>query len=134
MTKRLGQFQRPKTLKKDQDFPNSVEVQLLGGFGKGERSTLNICTPGTQLHWQGKLTKAHVIQTKGPTFHGDQWVNVEIEVRGDKFKHIAEGKVVCQYDNIQLDDGSPLTSGYISIQAETAPIQFKSIELIPLKE
>jgi hypothetical protein len=88
--------QDPKTIKKNQDFPNSIEVQLLGGFGKGDRGTLNICTPGTHLHWNGKLTKAHVINTKGPTFHGDQWVTVEIEVRGDQFKHIAEGKVVLQ--------------------------------------
>ena len=126
--------QDPKTIKKNQDFPNSIEVQLLGGLGKGDRGTLNICTPGTHLHWNGKLTKAHVINTKGPTFHGDRWVTVEIEVRGDQFKHIAEGKVVCKYDKTQLNDGSPLTSGYISIQAETAPIQFKSIELMVLRE
>ncbi|MGJ8697631.1 MAG: 3-keto-disaccharide hydrolase [Verrucomicrobiaceae bacterium] len=126
--------QDPKTIKKDQDFPNSIEVQFLGGLGKGDRGTLNICTPGTQLHWDGKLSKAHVINTGGPTIHGDDWVTVEVQVRGDKFKHIANGQVVCEYDNTQLDDGSPLTSGYISIQAETAPIQFKSIEIQPLKE
>jgi hypothetical protein len=125
--------QDPKTIGKNQDFPDSVEVQLLGGLGQGERGTLNICTPGTHLHWKGKLTKAHVINTGGPTFHGDQWVTVEIEVRGDKFKHIADGKVVCAYNKVQLNDGTPLTKGYISIQAETAPIQFKSIELLPLK-
>lgn len=126
--------QDPKTIKKNQDFPDSIEVQLLGGFGKGERGTLNICTPGTHLHWQGKLTKAHVINTGGPTFHGDQWVTVEIEVRGDSFKHLVDGKVVCEYDKTQLNDGTQLTSGYLSIQAETAPIQFKSIELMPLTE
>lgn len=126
--------QNPKTIKKDQDFPDSIEVQFLGGFGKGERGTLNICTPGTQLHWAGKLTKKHVINTKGPTIHCDEWVTVEIEVRGDKFKHIANGKVVCEYDNTQLDDGSPLTKGWISIQAETAPIEFKSIDLMELKK
>ncbi|MGC6427020.1 MAG: 3-keto-disaccharide hydrolase [Akkermansiaceae bacterium] len=126
--------QDPKTIKKDQDFPNSIEVQFLGGFGKGDRGTLNICTPGTHLHWQGKLTKAHVINTKGPTIHGDDWVTVEIEVRGDKFKHIANGKVVCEYDKTQLDDGTPLTRGYIAIQAETAPIEFKKIELLPFKK
>jgi hypothetical protein len=126
--------QDPKTIKLDQDFPNSIEVQLLGGLGQGKRGTLNICTPGTQLHWQGELTKAHVIETNGPTFEGDQWVTVEVEVRGDKFKHFVDGKLVCEYDHIQLDDGTPLTKGYISIQAETAPIQFKSIELLELEE
>lgn len=126
--------QDPKTIKLNQDFPNSIEVQLLGGFGEGTRGTLNICTPGTQIHWQGKPTKAHVIETKGPTYHGDQWVTIEVEVRGDKFKHFADGKLVCEYDNVQLDDGTPVTKGYISIQAETAPIQFKSIELLELEE
>jgi hypothetical protein len=61
-------------------------------------------------------------------------VTVEIEVRGNQFKHTAEGKVVCKYEKTQLNDGTPLTSGYISIQAETAPIQFKSIELMVLKD
>ena len=126
--------QDPKTIKKNQDFPKSIEVQFLGGLGNGDRGTLNICTPGTRLHWKGKLTKAHVINTNGPTIHGDEWVTVEVEVRGDQFKHIANGKVVCEYTNTQLDDGTPLTSGYISIQAETAPIQFKSIELMELKK
>lgn len=121
--------QDPKTMKLGQNFPNSIEVQLLGGLGEEDRPNLNICTPGTQIHWQGKLTKEHVVRPQGPTFHGDQWVTVEVQVRGDKFTHIAEGKVVCEYDNIQLDDGTPVKKGYISIQAETAPIQFKSIEI-----
>lgn len=126
--------QDPKTMKKDQDFPDSIEVQFLGGLGKGKRGTLNICTPGTQLHWNGKLTKAHVINTNGPTIHGDDWVTVEVVVRGDQFTHTLNGKTAAFYTKTQLDDGSPLTSGYLAIQAETAPIQFKSIELMELKK
>lgn len=126
--------QDPATMEKEQDFPDSIEVQFLGGFGKGERGTLNICTPGTQLHWNGKLTKQHVINTKGPTIHGDAWVTAEVEVRGDKFKHLVNGKVVCEYDHTQLDDGTPLKKGWISIQAETAPIEFKAIELLSLEK
>ncbi|MEM1082688.1 MAG: DUF1080 domain-containing protein [Verrucomicrobiota bacterium] len=126
--------QDPKTMKKDQDFPDSIEVQLLGGLGKGERGTLNICTPGTQLVWDGELTKKHVIETGGPTYQGDQWVTVEIEVHGDeKIRHLADGKLVCEYTKPQLDDGTPLKGGYISIQAETAPTEFKRIELLPLE-
>ncbi|MGB6221961.1 3-keto-disaccharide hydrolase [Haloferula sp.] len=127
--------QDPKTLAKDQDFPNSIEVQLLGGLGKGDRGTLNICTPGTQLVWDGALNKNHVIETGGPTFDGDQWVSVEIEVRGDEvIKHIVGDTVVCEYSKPQLDDGTPLTGGYISIQAESSPTEFKSIELLPLDD
>ncbi|MFC7337269.1 DUF1080 domain-containing protein [Haloferula chungangensis] len=127
--------QDPKTIARDQEFPNSIEVQLLGGLGKGDRGTLNICTPGTQLFWDGELTKKHVIETGGPTFDGDQWVSVEIEVHGDRsIKHIAGDTIVCEYARPQLDDGTPLSGGYISIQAETAPCEFKSIELLPLTE
>lgn len=125
--------QDPKTMKKDQDFPNCIEVQLLGGNGKDERSTLNIVTPGTHVVWKGELQKAHVLEAGGPTFHGDQWVTVEVEVHGDKLiKHIVGDTVVCEYSKPQLDDGTPVTGGYISIQAETTSTEFKKIELLPL--
>ena len=126
--------QDPGTLLLDQKFPASIEVQLLGGLGKGDRPTLAICTPGTHIHWEGKLEERHVIPTGGPTFQGDQWVTVEVEVRGDHFKHLVNGKTVCSYDGVQLNDGTPLRQGWISIQAETAPIQFQSIELKELTE
>lgn len=127
--------QDPKTMKKDQAFPNSIEVQLLGGLGKDDRGTLNICTPGTQLFMNGELIKKHVVETGGPTFHGDQWVTVEVEVRGDeRIRHIADDKIVCEYSKPQLDDGTPVTEGYISIQAETGPTEFKTIELLPLEK
>ncbi|UCE50341.1 MAG: DUF1080 domain-containing protein, partial [Phycisphaerales bacterium] len=37
--------QSPESMRKDQDFPVCVEVQLLGGNGRDERSTGNTCTP-----------------------------------------------------------------------------------------
>ncbi len=127
--------QSPESMDLDQDFPNSIEVQLLGGLGNGPRGTLNICTPGTQLVLDGKLNKNHVIQTGGPTYDGDQWVTVEVEARGsDLVKHIADGKTVVEYSKPQLDDGTLLDGGYISIQAETHPIDFRNIELLPLPE
>lgn len=127
--------QTAESMKKDQDFPNSIEVQLLGGTGKGNRPTLSICTPGTQLEYKGKLTKAHVIPSKGPTFHGDQWVTVEIEVRGSEvIRHKVGGKVIMEYNKPQLDDGTLLEKGTISIQAESHPTEFRKIELKVLKK
>ena len=41
--------QPPSTMLKDQDFPISIEDQLLGGDSTGERSTCNLCTPGTNV-------------------------------------------------------------------------------------
>src|SRR5688572_27185402 len=41
--------QKPETMDRDQKFPVSIEVQLLGGKGSGERPTANLCTPGTHV-------------------------------------------------------------------------------------
>lgn len=127
--------QDPETMTINQQFPNCIEVQLLGGNGNDERGTLNCVTPGTQVMLDGKLNKTHVIRCGGPTYHGDQWVSVEVEVHGDtKIKHLAGEQVVVEYSKPQLDDGTPVTSGYISIQAETHPTEFRKIELLPLKQ
>jgi hypothetical protein len=75
--------QAPETMKKDQDFPNSMEVQLLGGTGKGNRSTANLCTPGTQFERDGKIITQHCTDSKSQTYNGDQWVRVEALVLAD---------------------------------------------------
>ncbi|QDS97100.1 3-keto-disaccharide hydrolase [Adhaeretor mobilis] len=131
--------QTAKSMKLDQKFPDCIEVQLLGGTGEGERGTLNVVTPQTHVVIDGKLNKTHVIERHGPTFHGDQWVTVEVEVHGnDLLKHFAYvdgGKVlVAEYTKPQLDDGTMLSGGTISIQAETHPTEFRKIELLELKK
>ena len=126
--------QTAESMGKDQSFPNSIEVQLLGGKEKGERSTANLCTPGTHVVMKDKLTKQHCINSSSKTYRGDQWVTVELEVRGNTIKHLCEGKVVLQYDEPQLDDGTKLSGGTISIQAESHPCQFRKIEVMKLGE
>lgn len=126
--------QTPESMEVDQKFPNSIEVQLLGGNGKKKRSTLNLCTPGTQVEIGGKLIKKHCISSNGPTFAGDDWVTVEVEVRGsDVVRHLVGGKVVMEYNHPQLDDGTLLEKGTISIQAESHPTEFRKIELMVLE-
>jgi hypothetical protein len=136
----------PKTMLKDQDFPISIEVQLLGGFGK-PRSTANLCTPGTNVVMDGKLDTRHCINSKSKTFEGDEWVRVEVLVHGDELmRHLVNGEPVLEYTKPQIGggnvspvdpkvkvDGTPLTGGYISIQAETAPIDFRKIEVLNLE-
>jgi hypothetical protein len=136
----------PKTMLKDQDFPISIEVQLLGGFGK-PRTTANLCTPGTNVVINDKLVTAHCINSKSKTYEGDQWVRVEVLARGDELmRHMVEGETVLEYTKPQIGggnvapvdpavkvDGTPLTGGYISIQAETAPIDFRKIEVLTLE-
>ena len=72
-----------ETMGKDQDFPISIEAQLLGGRGDGTpRSTANLCTPGTNVVMNGQLETRHCIDSSSKTFDGDQWVRVEVEVHG----------------------------------------------------
>lgn len=139
----------PETMEKMQDFPASIEVQLLGGNGKDERSTLNTCTPGTNIVMGGKLITQHCNNSKSKTYHGDQWVMVEIEVHGSKvIRHKIDGQVVMEYNEPQLDptdahakeliakrDGKLLLdSGTISLQSESHPVEFRKVELLKLKD
>ena len=138
----------PKTMLKDQDFPISIEVQLLGGLSDGQpRSTANLCTPGTNVVMDGKLMTTHCITSTSKTYDGDQWVRVEVEVHADELvQHFVEGTKVLEYTKPQIGggnvspvdpaikiDGTPLTGGYISLQAETAPADFRKVELLNLE-
>jgi hypothetical protein len=129
-----------------QDFPISLEVQLLGGLGKGKRPNGNLCTPGTDIEMNGKRVTTHCINSTSPTFDGDQWVRVEALVLGDSvLKHIVNGDTVLTYSKPQMGggaandtkpgvliNGKPLTEGYIALQAETAPIDFRKVEIVNL--
>ncbi len=142
--------QDPATMAEDQDFPVSIEVQLLGGKGDGsERSTGNLCTPGTHVFMDGELVKQHCINSKSKTFHGEQWVTAEIEVRGNEvIRHIINGDVVLEYQKPVLDedDASALplvkardgdiaiSSGTISLQSESHPCDFRKIEILVIEE
>jgi hypothetical protein len=138
----------PKTMLRDQDFPISIEVQLLGGLGNGQpRTTANLCTPGSHVVLSGKLHTAHCMNSSSRTYDGEQWVRVEVEVHGDeRVRHIIDGQTVLEYTKPQIGggsaapvdpaikiDGTPMTSGYIAIQAETAPTDFRKIELLNLE-
>jgi len=138
--------QAPETMGKDQDFPISIEVQLLGGAPTGERSTANVCTPGTEIFRNGAMVRGHCTNSTSATYRGDQWVRVEIEVRGSEhIKHTVEGQTVLEYDLPQIGggsvsnfdptvkkDGMLLSEGYITIQGESHPTEFRKIELLNL--
>lgn len=138
--------QAPDTMGKDQDFPISIEAQLLGGGPSGERSTANVCTPGTEIFQNGAMVKGHCKNSTSETYRGDRWVRVEIEVRGaEHIKHMVEGKTVLEYDTPQIGggnvsnfnpsvkiEGKPLSEGYIAIQGESHPTDFRKIELLNL--
>ncbi|MFN0122759.1 MAG: DUF1080 domain-containing protein [Blastocatellia bacterium] len=138
--------QAPETMGKDQDFPISIEAQLLGGLGKGPRTTANLCTPGTNVVRDGKLFTTHCLNSSSKTYDGEQWVRVELEVHGDEWiKHNIDGQTVLSYDQPQVGggnvsghdpkvkvDGTLLKEGYISLQSESHPVEFRKVELLNL--
>jgi hypothetical protein len=138
--------QAPETMGKDQDFPISVEVQLLGGGPTGERSTANMCSPGTEVFHDGAMVKGHCLNSTSQTYRGDQWVRVEAEVLGsERVRNMVDGKVVLEYTNLQIGggnvihfdpavkkDGTPLGEGYIALQGESHPTEFRKVEILNL--
>ena len=134
--------QDPKTMRVEQDFPVSIEVQLLGGGATGRRTTANLCTPGTNVVMEGKLQTRHCFSSKSKTYRGDQWVKVEVEVRGGEvIEHFVNGESVMRYTKAQYDPRDAdakqlikkgqleLTEGYISLQSESHPVEFRKIEV-----
>ena len=135
--------QSAKSMAKDQDFPISIEVQLLGGNGTGERPTANVCTPGTNIVIKGQLITEHCLNSRSKTYNGEQWVRVEAMVLGDSIvKHIVNGDTVFEYSKPQIgggvvnnfdpavkQDGKLLTAGYIALQSESHPIDFRKVEI-----
>ena len=138
--------QTAQSMGKDQDFPISIEVQLLGGNGKDARTNANLCTPGTNVVMGGKLIAAHCVQAASQTYHGEQWVRVEATVLGsERIIHRINGEKVLEYEQPQIGggsvsghdpavkrDGMLLESGSISLQSESHPIEFRKVELLDL--
>jgi hypothetical protein len=138
--------QAPETMTVAQNFPISIEVQLLGGGPTGERSTANVCTPGTEIFMNGQLVRGHCTNSKSVTIRGDEWVRVEVEVHGgERIVHRVNGVTVLEYERPTIGgdgvnnfdpavkkDGTLLTQGTISIQGESHPTEFRKIELMDL--
>lgn len=139
--------QSPQSMGLHQDFPISIEVQLLGGNGKDPRSTCNLCTPGTNVVMKDTLRTAHCINSKSATYHGDQWVEAEVEVLGDSLvRHFVNGELVLEYNKPQIGGGNVsgntvevtqkgvlLSEGYLSLQSESHPVEFRKVELLNLE-
>ena len=135
--------QPPRTMTREQKFPVSMEMQLLGPGGPAP-TTANLCTPGTHVVMAGKLVTEHCINSSVPAVANGRWVKVEVEVRADGgVTHFVEGRPALQYSGAQLDPSDadakpliaraggrlPVTSGYLYLQSEGHPIEFRNIEL-----
>lgn len=140
--------QDPGTIGKDQDFPISIEYQLLGGLEPGvARPTGNMCSPGTDIVYEGKVDSRHCISSSSKTYYGDEWVKAELIVYGDSLiRHIINGDTVMTYTHPRVfgsavsnfieevkKDGTPLKGGFISLQSEGSPVDFRNIEIRELE-
>ncbi len=140
--------QDPRTILKEQNWPISVEMQFIGGIKEGEpRPTGNMCSPGTDVVYQGKIDPNHCINSSSETYYGDQWVKAELIVYGDSLiQHIINGKKVLEYSKPQIGggvvegfdpglkkDGMLLKEGFIALQSEGQPIDFRNIKIKNLR-
>ena len=135
--------QSPQSMLVDQAFPISLEAQFLGGNGEDDRPTANLCTPGTHAVIDGVLVEDHCINSTSATYHTEEWVTVDLLVLADSLiAHIIDGDTVLTYTNPVIgggnvnvydesvkQDGQPLTQGYIALQSESHPIQFRQVLL-----
>ena len=137
--------QAPETMLLNQGFPLSLEVQLLGGVSEDEpRPSGNLCTPATHVEMKGTTITEHCIMADSKTYYSEEWIEAEVIVTKDSISHFIDGKLAISYSNpsiggefldstsknIQAKDGQALTSGYISLQSESHPIEFKNIKIL----
>lgn len=136
--------QAPETILKDQDWPISVEFQMLARENEGEeRPTGNMCSPGTEVIYEGKIDPRHCINSSSETYDWNQWVDAELIVYRDSLIiHKISGKKVLEYTKPQIGggvangydpdikiDGKALTEGYIGLQAEGQGVEFNDIKI-----
>jgi hypothetical protein len=140
--------QAPQTMMKEQDFPISIEAQFLGGLSDGKpRPTLSMCSPGTEIVYNGELYPKHCLESASKTYDGDQWVQIELIVLGGAhITHIVNGGKVLEYSLPQIGggvvanfdpqakrDGELISGGYLAVQSESHPLDVRKIELLDLE-
>jgi hypothetical protein len=140
--------QDPRSIAKEQNWPISVEMQFLAGLGDGQpRPTGNMCSPGTDIVYQGEVYPGHCLNSTSKTYNKDEWVKAELIVWGDSsVTHIINGDTVLRYskptmgggivngyDSLLWKPGTPLKSGYIALQSEGQPIDFRNVKIRELR-
>ncbi|MFK7846504.1 MAG: DUF1080 domain-containing protein [Rhodothermales bacterium] len=136
--------QAPETILKEQDWPISVEYQMLAEEEAGKpRPTGNMCSPGTEVFFEGEMDPRHCISSSSDTYQWDTWVNGELIVHRDSLvQHVVNGEIVLEYTQPQIgggvalrfdpevkEDGKMLTEGYIGLQSEGQGVEFREIKI-----
>ncbi len=137
--------QDPATIGLNQDWPVSVEVQFLGSTAERETPTMNVCTPHTHIMIGDSLITEHCTSSSSKYFYDDVWVTAELVVYGDSIiHHIVNGDTVLTYSNPQiggdlpegftLPQGTPLKEGFIALQSESHPVEFRKVEILKIRQ
>jgi len=136
--------QSPQSILIEQDWPISVEYQLLARERDGvSRPTGNMCSPGTHVVFEGELDERHCINSSSGTYAWNEWVSGELIVHNDSLViHKVNGEDVLRYSQPQIGggvvsgydpeikvDGTLLTEGYIGLQAEGQGVEFRNIRI-----
>jgi len=135
--------QSPESMHIDQDFPVSVEAQLRACDDTFQSTTGNVCTPGTEIYIDGMPYEDHCYPAESKLYDAEEWVTFEMVVYADSLvHHIIEGDTILTYTNLTVGGGSvsptpniplgPLKEGYISLQSEGHPTDFRKIEILEL--
>ena len=137
--------QAPESMHIDQDFPVSVEAQMLGSDEKVSRSTGNVCSPGTDIFIDSTMYPDHCASSTSPAYDSKEWISMEMVVLGDSIvHHIVEGDTVITYTHLTADGKGinpetsivpgALKSGRIALQSEGHPMEFRKVELLDLSQ
>lgn len=136
--------QSAQSIAKEQNWPISVEMQYLADRGDGKRTTGNMCSPATNIVYQGSIYPQHCLKSNKKALPKDQWVTAELIVRGPKISQYINGDLVLEYSYPTIDGkdkivkgitaenqqhGKLLESGYIALQSEGQPIEFKNVKI-----
>ena len=139
--------QSAESMKIDQGFPVSLEAQFLGGSDQfNNQPTGKLCTPGLHVVMGDTLTTNHCVEVGGETIKGEEWITFEIIAKGDEIMHhLVNGDTIITYskptvggrflpENYELAEGTPVKSGYIALQSESLPVEFRKVEILEIKE
>jgi len=135
--------QPPATQKLDQAFPMCLEYNFHGGNGTDDRPLGAACGYGIFFEVDGEKNPTTCIPAKvAKTFHGNQWVTAELDVKNGIITHFVNGKEILSYANptydpdhkiakdFILDGDANVKGGYVSFQSNSHPIDFRKIELL----
>ena len=94
---------------------------------------------------EDEVVERHCVTADAPTVHGEEWVTVDLFVYRDSIAHVMGGRNVLTYvrpvvgggevsghDPTVKQDGIRLTGGFIALQSESHPVQFRRVWIRPL--